>query len=167
MYGGTLPAQGPWKAGVSIQVGDLVWQDPNDGYTIKPAAAFPPQGSYAATLALFVQYFLGVSAQRYDSTRPLITFSQQVGVQDGNIRFSTAGVFRYPVLPGTNLNVGDFIVPALDPVTGTLLQSQFVIGCTAAGISTANSIGRCERQLTNGSTVYMRLFTERLEQGHT
>jgi|SRR5579859_1447700 len=146
-YGDANPAILPWKTAIAVQVGDLVYQDSADGYTVKPAAVIAYDGSFSQTQIDFVKSFVGVSAQRYDGV------TAGIGVKDGFLRIDTTGVFEFATAANTTLQVGQLVGPD-NAGSGTLLSQQVVLVSAKA-----NAIGRVERGITLGSSVFVRIFT--------
>jgi hypothetical protein len=129
-YGGTEPVAAPYKSGLTVNTGDLVYIDSGDSYTVKPANALTWSTSLAPTQGVFVASFLGVAAQTYNSSQ-----TNTVGIGDGNLRVDTAGVFDFDTA-ASSFNVGDLVGPDKD--TGNNLLNQQV----ALVSSEADAIGR-------------------------
>jgi hypothetical protein len=92
-YGDTNPVVAAVDSATVIEIGDLVWQDTDDG---KPASDQADQGSEAANQESFADKFLGVAMQRSRSgdTAP--------------VRVATTGVFEFDCPSGT-FELGDLI----------------------------------------------------------
>jgi hypothetical protein len=152
-YGDTNPAFGPFKTGVVVSVGDLCYQDSTDGFTIKPVSQYPWAGSLGATQAAVIPYFCGVADQRYDGSA-----TPGIGVKDGNVRYSTEGVFEFACAANSTFNAGDLVGP--DQAGGGVgnMLAQQVVAVTVK----ANAVGRVERGVVGASSVKVRVFTTRL-----
>ena len=134
-YGNSDPQQFPVKSGVAINVGDLLYCDTSDGNTAKPAMSFTWTTNLATTQPLFVAQFIGVAAQSYDGTS-FTTAPTSYGIQDGNLRVDTAGVFDFKCASAT-FNAGDPVGVAQDG-SNSNLAGQTVVAVSAV----ANAIGR-------------------------
>src|SRR5579883_1216261 len=132
-YGNSDPQQFPFKTGVAVNVGDLCYCDTSDGNTVKPAMSFTWTTNLATTQANFVKQFVGVAAQAYDGVN-----ANAYGIQDGNLRINTAGVFDFACASAT-FNAGDLVGVDQDGANSNLF-AQRVVQCNSSGVG--NAIGR-------------------------
>lgn len=139
-YGDAKPYQVPFKTGVAVNVGDICYVDTADGYTLKPAMSFTWTTDLPTTQGNFVKQFAGVAAQAYDGSN-----GNAYGIQDGNLRVDTAGVFDFACASAT-FNAGDPVGPAKD--VGNNLTGQTVV----AVASLADAIGRVVQAYPNATT---------------
>lgn len=147
-YGETNPMNIAFKVGVAVSIGDMVYLDTSDSFTLKPASAYPWQGSLTTTQAAFVQQFMGINTQRWDGT------NLTTGNKDGTLLVHTEGVHLMACAAGSNFNPGDLVGPDQVPGVQQLLPQQVV----GVGTAKAQAIGRVERSAVNASSVYVRLF---------
>lgn len=150
-YGNSDPIQAPFKSGVAVNVGDICFIDTSDSYTVKPAMSFTWTTNLATTQGNFAKQFCGVAAQAYDGLN-----ANAYGIQDGNLRIDTAGVFDF-TCAATTWNVGDLVGPDQDGANSNLF-AQRVVNVNAAGVG--NAIGRVvQPYLTNTTTVRVEIFS--------
>ena len=85
-YGDTNPVMAAVDSATVIEIGDMIYQDTDDG---KPASSQADQGTKAANQQLFAENFLGVAMQRSraNDTDP--------------IRVATTGVFEFDCTSAT------------------------------------------------------------------
>jgi len=134
---------------VAVSIGDLCYIDTADGFTIKPASSLAWGGTLAATQATFVTNFIGVAMQRWDGV------NLATGNKDGTIELGTEGIYLFATATAT-YNVGDLV--GLDAASNQLLPQQVI----AVGATKANAIGRVERLVTSGTSVYVRIFGSKM-----
>ena len=146
-YGETNPMNIAFKVGVAVSIGDMVYLDNTDSFTIKPASAYPWQGTLSQTQQSFVTQFMGINTQRWDGT------NLATGNKDGTLLVHTEGVHLMACAAGSNFNPGDLVGPDQVPGIQQLLPQQVV----AVGAK-SQAIGRVERAAVNASSVYVRLF---------
>lgn len=147
-YGNADPQQFPAKAGVAVNVGDLVYCDTADGNTVKPAMSFTWTTNLATTQPNFVKQFIGVAAQAYDGSAFVNGAPAAYGIQDGNLRVDTAGVFDFACASAT-FNAGDLVGPDQDGANSNLF-AQRVINVNTTGVGAA--IGRVVQAYPNATT---------------
>jgi hypothetical protein len=145
-YGETNPMNIAYKVGVAVAIGDMAYLDNTDNNTLKPAAAYPWQGSLIATQTGFVAQFMGINTQRWDGTNPA------TGNKDGTLLVHTEGIHLMACAAGSNFNPGDLVGPDQVPGVQQLLSQQVVL------VAKAGAIGRVEKPAVNASSVYVRLF---------
>jgi len=111
----TAPVYKTPASAVAIEIGDLIFQHPDDGAP-KNAAAMVDQGTLALNQDAFQQYFLGVAEQqsRSGDTDP--------------IRVATTGEFEFACAAAT-FNTGD-MVGACENADGDALEDQKVVAVT-------------------------------------
>lgn len=103
------------KTGILYEIGDLLYLDPADGNTVKPAGSFTWDTNLATTQETFHDTFWGVSNQ--------CALAAQTGRQ---LVGSTTGAFRYPCAAlGGALAAGTLFGPAKQ--SGNLLEPQKVV----------------------------------------
>lgn len=119
-----------------------------------PPSSTVPSTALEVTQYTFAKSFAGVAAQAYDGTN-----GSAYGINDGNLRVDTTGVFDFACASAT-FNVGDYIGPAKD--TGNNLYQQKVVGVSGAALA----IGRVEVGGTSLTTVRVRLFGQRSSVPH-
>ena len=122
-YGDTNPVVAAVDSATVIEIGDLLWQDTDDG---KPASDQADQGSETANQGAFADSFLGVAMQRSRSgdTAP--------------VRVATTGVFEFDCPSGT-FELGDMVSAdenaggnaLLDQQVAKVAASQYAIGRVA------------------------------------
>lgn len=150
-YGETNPVNVPYKAGVAVSIGDMTFLDATDVFTVKPASAFAWTTDLPTTQTNFVASFLGINTQRWDGTNPA------TGNKDGTLVQNTEGIHLMACAAGTTLNQGQLVGPDQVPGVQQLLSQQVV-----AVSAKSQAVGRVERAVVNGSSVYVRIFTTKL-----
>lgn len=149
-YGDTNPVQVPAKSGVAVNVGDICFVDTADGNTLKPAMSFTWNTNLSTTQAGFVQQFAGVAGQAYDGTTAGLS---AYGIQDGNLRCDTEGVYDFACASAT-FKAGDPVGVAQDGANSNL-AGQTVVAVAAV----ANAIGRVVQNYPNATTtVRVKIF---------
>jgi len=143
-YGPSDPKLVPLKSGVAVNVGDLCYVDTADGHTLKPAMSFTWTTNLATTQPLFVPVFAGVAGQQYDGTTAGAT---AYGIQDGQLRVDTAGVFDLACASAT-FTSGQLVGVAQDGANSNLA------GQTVVAVAALNAaIGRVAQAYPNATTV--------------
>lgn len=143
-YGETRPKLVPAKSGVAVNVGDICFVDTADGNTLKPAMSFTWTTDLPTTQGNFVKQFAGVAGQSYDGTTAGLS---AYGIQDGNLRCDTAGVYDLACAAAT-FKAGDLVAMAQDGAN-TNLAGQTVVATSTV----ANAIGRVAQPYPNNTTV--------------
>lgn len=148
-YGDSKPNQYAVAAGVAVNVGDLVYLDQSASpYTVKPAMSFTWTTNLVTTQTNFVKQFIGVAAQAYDGSAFVNGAPAAYGIQDGNLRVDTAGVFDFACASAT-WNAGDLVGPDQDGANSNLF-AQRVVNVNAGGVGAA--IGRVVQNYPNATT---------------
>ena len=124
------------KTGLAYEIGDLMYLDPADGDTVKPAANIAWDTSLAVTQETFQDTFFGVcnqAALAAQTARKLVA--------------STTGVHRYPCAAlGAALEAGTLFGVAKQ--TGDFLENQKVVAVATADLA----IGRLAENAPAGAT---------------
>lgn len=130
-YGDTNPVILPVAAGVSLEIGDLVYLDAGVG---APASVMPDEGSPTLNQQTFQDNFVGVAMQSSPSE------------EETTVRIATSGVFELDCDSAT-WELGEPASTQVDG-SGTQLYAQQVV--SAPSLSAA--IGRCAKQASVAST---------------
>lgn len=149
-YGETNPVAVAYKVGVPLSIGDMTYIDSTDGNTVKPASAFSWQADLPTTQIAFVASFMGVNQQRWDGSNPA------TGNKDGTLTQNTEGIHLMACAAGSTFNIGDLVGPDQVPGVQQLLAQQVVKVATKTA-----AIGRVEKPVVSGSSVYVRLFASK------
>ena len=130
-YGDTNPVVAAVDSATVIEIGDLVYQDPDDA---KPASSQADQGTETANQELFADNFLGVAMQRSRS-----------GDTDP-IRVAATGVFEFDCPSGT-FELGDLAGVDENAAGDALLDQQVDAVATAA-----RAVGRVAKRVATAAT---------------
>ena len=153
-YGDTKPATGVAGHAVSIEIGDLVYQEEVSGnFNIEPASACPIEGSLAQQQEYFCCRFLGHACQQFRADQTPVDFCE--------LRCNTRGVHEYPCTALVNAKpLGSFFGP--DGLAATGLLDQQVVEVAEE----RRAVGRLARRAAVGDTmVYIELFSEIMDGG--
>ena len=148
-YGDTDSVDATVKSATIIEIGDILWQDPEDG-NAKPASIIGHDKTLFAQQGLVAHHFLGVAMQRSRSgdTNP--------------IRVATTGAFEFEFdcLEG-GICLGDFIGVSANNAAG-ILFNQRVHPVTDHTIA----IGRvAKRQPTAATSVFVDIRSRIMTNG--
>ena len=148
-YGDTRPVVGVAGHGISIEIGDLVFQEEVSGFfCIRPASSAPIEGSLAQQQEYFVCRFLGHASQQFRADQTPADYCQ--------LRVNTQGVHEYPCTALTDAKpLGTFFGP--DGLAATGLLDQQVVEVAEE----RRAVGRLARRAQVGdTTVYLQLTSE-------
>lgn len=156
-YGDAKPVVAVTGHAVSIEIGDLVYQEEVSGlFNIEPASAAPKEGNLAQQQEYFCCRFLGHSSQQFRADHDPADLCE--------LRVNTRGVHEYDcvALPRA-LPLGTFFGPAAAgamPAAGLLDQTVVEVA------EERRAVGRLARRAAAGdTTVYIEIFSEVMDGG--